>query len=151
MDDQLKQNIVGILEPLLAQCTAELIELNVIERGKDVVIQILADKISGRITVDECSWLNKELARVLEENPIAGEDFSVEVSSPGLDRPLKTEKDFLRVVGREVVFYLADFIEGKKEHSGIINKVSADEVEVSTKNGAIAIPLNKINKAVQVI
>ena len=78
-------------------------------------------------------------------------NYSLEVSSPGLDRPLKTKKDFLRVSGREVVFYLSENLHGKKEHQGVIKDVSEEKVEVQTKSGLVSIPFKIINKAVQII
>ena len=85
-----------------------------------------------------------------EENFILGR-YIVEVSSPGLDRPLKTVKDFLKVMGREVRFHLLEPIENKIEHSGKIKEVHDDEVVIESKLQTITIPFRIIQKAVQII
>jgi len=151
MLEQLKQEIQDRIQPLLAQKSIEIVEYNIYQRGREGVIQVLIDKEKGGITVEECSVINKEILNLMEEKQLMDSDYSVEVSSPGVDRPLKTKKDFLRVSGRVVVFYLLENVEGKKEHQGTIQNVLEESVEINTKNGLVAIPLRIINKAVQII
>ena len=79
------------------------------------------------------------------------EDYILEVSSPGLDRPLKTQQDFLRVINRLVHFHLASPIHDKLDHEGLVNKAENGSVVIISDYGEVTIPLNTINKAVQVI
>ena len=76
-------------------------------------------------------------------------DYVVEVSSPGLDRSLKNRKDFMRVTGREVRFFLNTMVENKLEQAGIVVEVHDDRVGIDSKGRRIEIHFEKINKAKQ--
>lgn len=143
----LKEYLAGLEKEL----TFELVDFNIRRQGKTVHVEIAADKEKGGITIDECTAINKRVSRYLEDNPLISDDYVVEVSSPGLDRPLKTEKDFKRVLNLEVRFHLNDFIEGKKEHAGVVEEVNEVYVKVATKQKNINIPLSSIQKAIQII
>ncbi|HPN88603.1 MAG TPA: hypothetical protein PLH56_04615 [Candidatus Omnitrophota bacterium] len=147
----LEQDIERNITRLVQEKNLEIVELNFYKSQNDYVIRLLVDKDKGGITVEECSLIHKTILRFLEEKQFRDGRYSLEVSSPGLDRPLKTKKDFLRVCSREVVCYLSENIEGKKEHQGRIQNVFEDVLEVQTKSGLVAIPFKIINKAVQII
>ncbi len=129
----------------------ELVELRVKGHENARMIEILADKKEGKITIEECALLNKRLSQAIEDGNILDGDYSFEVSSPGLDRSLKTRRDFERVLGKDVRFHLLELIEGKLEHSGEIIEVTDNGVVVGIKAGKIILPLNKINKAVLIL
>lgn len=147
----LEQDIEKVIMQLVQEKNLEIVELNFYKSQNDYVIRLFIDKEKGGITVEECSSIHKNILIFLEEKQFRDGRYSLEVSSPGLDRPLKTKKDFWRVCGREVVCYLSENIEGKKEHQGTIQNVLEDVLEVQTKSGLVAIPFKIINKAVQII
>jgi ribosome maturation factor RimP len=151
MQDKLTEKIEALIMPCIAELSADLVELNVKHRGTTTVIDIVADKPEGGITIGECTSINKKISRQIEQEQWFGEDFIVEVASPGLDRALKTSKDFLRVLGRNVRFHLLQMLEGKLEHIGKVIEVNDDEVLVKTNDKTITIPLTIISKSVQVI
>ncbi len=146
-----KQFIQKAVEDIVSELSLELVDLLMKKTRSTVIIDVLADRINGGITVEECSQINKRINAMIEESELFNGDFIVEVSSPGLDRPLKTSKDFMRVKGKRVIFYLNDFIERKKEHSGEIINVDEADIRVKLKDQEIKIPLTLINKAVQII
>jgi len=151
MPEELDNAIQEFITPLMNELSVELVDLNIRRQNRAIVIDIITDKPQGGITLDECSLVNQKLSQGLEAKDLIKEGFTLEVSSPGLDRPLKTVKDFLRNVGNNVRFYLLEQIEEKKEHTGIIKKVMDSTIIVDTKRNSVTIPINKINKAVQVI
>ena len=118
--------------------------------GRDIFLRVLADKFNGGITMDECAEINRELGALLDENNFLESRYILEVSSPGLDRNLKTENDFKRSINKRVRFFLNDYINAKLEWEGVVNKINGQTVFVDTGNGIIEVPLNKINKAKQV-
>ncbi len=136
---------------MVDELSLDLVEFTMKMRGRTVFINVLADRLTGGITVDECSRLNKRINRYIEEQGLYGDDFAVEVSSPGLDRPLTTVRDFLRVQGKPVVFYLQEPFLGKKEYSGEILRVNKNIVTIKVKDEEKSIPFEKINKAVQIL
>ena len=149
--DDLRLKIEETLRPLLENIGSELVELKIRRQVRTLVVDIIADRPHGGITIDECSYLNKHINQKIEdENWIQGE-YVVEVSSPGIDRPLKTVKDFLRVKGRQVRFHLVEPLENRLEYSGIVKDAQENSVMIDFKAKTTTIPLEKIQKAVQVV
>ena len=104
--EAIHQKIETLALRVFEEAGMELIELKVGGHKNDVLIQITADKPSGGINIRECAILNKTLVAAIEqEQLLSPQVFSLELSSPGLDRPLVTRKDFMRFVGRELHFW----------------------------------------------
>ncbi|MFH1691375.1 MAG: hypothetical protein ABIC68_02210 [Candidatus Omnitrophota bacterium] len=120
-----------------------------------LIFEVLADRTEGGITIDECAGLGRDLAEVIEQSGYLTDDYMLDVSSPGIDRPLVVYSDFLRVKGREVNVFLKEAVSGRVEHRGIVESVDIDKVVIKTMKKkeikTIEIPLNKVNKAKQVI
>lgn len=129
----------------------DLVELLCRYEGRDLFLRILVDRPEGGISLDECASLNNELSRILDEQDILKEGYILEVSSPGLDRPLKNKHDFLRCLNRRARFFLLEPVKGKIELEGTISKVTDDSVYVNIETDIIEIPLIKINKARQAV
>ncbi|MDP8213157.1 MAG: hypothetical protein P9X22_07730 [Candidatus Zapsychrus exili] len=151
MSEELKQIIEKEISEFLKKTSLGIVDINIKVVNKETKIEIIADRQKGGITIDECSSLNKHILQKIEEEQLVEEPYSVNVASPGLDRPLENKKDFLRVIDRDVIFYLLEKIEGKKEHKGKIKEVLDNKVVINVKNESITVPFDKINKAVQVI
>ncbi len=150
MSEELTQRIKTLIMPCIENSDAELIELNIRRQGPTTFVEIVADKESGGITIDECSRINKDVFQKLEHVGILGEDFVVEVASPGLDRPLKTEKDFLRAKGWNVRIHLREPFEGKLEYLGFVQGVEENRVIMEIKQRTIGLAIENIHKAVHV-
>ncbi len=151
MMDALTEKIEKFIASFIGQAQLVLVELNVRPNRGNIAIQVLVDKPQGGITLGECTTLNRLIANALEQQNFIIESYVLEVSSPGLDRPLKTTPDFLRALGREARFFLSQSIENKMEYAGLIQKVEDDVVFITTLSGAINIPILYINKAKQLI
>lgn len=152
MDRQeLINELKNIITDFLKDKTLDLVDLIYRYEGRNLFLRILVDKPEGGISLDECAQLNNEVSRILDEKDILKERYILEVSSPGIDRPLKTKNDFLRCLNKPVRFFLAESIDAKMELEGIIIKVSDDLVYVDIKGRVCEIPLFKINRAKQII
>ncbi len=144
---ELEEKIRMIAAPLLSELLLEIVEMQIRPQGKSLVIEILVDKPGGGVTIQECAILNRRIGNALEaENVIAGQ-YLLEVSSPGLDRPLKTRSDFSRGLHKEIKFFLTEPIEEQWEYLGKIVKVSDEEVVIEVKGRQTLLPFSKINKA----
>jgi len=143
--------IQTLLTPLLEEMHLVLVDLSVRRQGQDFYIEIITDHSQGGITLDECSLLNHRVKEHIEKENIIPDNYVLEISSPGLDRPLRTREDFLRVRHRNVHFYLATLIRDKREYIGVIKEVGSDNVVVSVNLEDIVIPIENINKALQVV
>ncbi|MBN2830819.1 MAG: ribosome maturation factor RimP [Candidatus Omnitrophica bacterium] len=152
MDLRIKcDSLKEIIESFLKQESIDLVNLSLRYEGGNLVLRILADKPGGGITMDECALLNRNLRRLLDEKDIIKDKYILEVSSPGLDRPLKCGNDFMRFLNKRARFFLKTRINGKLEWEGLINRVDTDKVYITVNEGIIAVPFLQINKAKLVI
>jgi ribosome maturation factor RimP len=144
------------LEDYLVRGGYVLVDVRFIRRpGCETTLEILVDRPEGGISLDECGRLNRELRDILEKKDVVWQGMALDISSPGLDRPLATAGDFKRAWRRQVRFFLKGPVEGKLEYCGTVDDISDDivTIRVTDKSGerAIAISLGNINKAKQEI
>ena len=138
--DDLEERVRSLAEPVLARYEAELVDV-MVRRGRTQLVRVVADRPGG-IDLDTCARVSSELSRMLDlEDPIPGR-YTLEVTSPGLDRPLKTAEDFRRNIGRKVRIVLA-----AGQHEGIVEEVGADQIVIRTDRGEQRdVPLAEIVK-----
>ena len=141
------EELKGLFLNCLNAAGLELIDLISRPEGKRLFLTVLADKPQGGITLQECALLCRQLKNLLEEKNIIDGDYVLEVSSPGLDRLLKRQEDFLRSLNKEAVFFLNDLVNGKFQWQGVISKVDQTAVFLQVEGEILEIPLIKINKA----
>lgn len=141
----------GMIKDRLKARGIELVELLLRQEAGNLVLRILADRSEGGITLEECARINRDIASLLDEKGTLGMGYTLEVSSPGLDRPLKTKADFARCLNRKARFFLNQPLEGKVEIEGGITRVDDNAVSLESEGRVIEIPLSMINRAKQVI
>jgi len=149
--EYLLDRIKELVSPLLDGMNIDLVELKMHRQNRQMFLRFFVDRPEGGITVKECANLNIEISRVLDEADLIQESFVLEVSSPGIDRPLVTAKDFRRVKNRKIKIYVSVPIENKLELEGSLVKVEGDKIIILVGEKQVNIPLDKINKARQVI
>ncbi len=125
----LEARIARIVEPVANDLGFALVRIKITpENG--CTLQIMAEDENGRFNINDCESLSKDLSPVLDvEDPIDRE-YHLEVSSPGIDRPLVRKRDFERFVGHEAKVELVDMINGRKRFRGEIGPVDADGVTI---------------------
>lgn len=155
-----RAGVVLKLKPLFVVCLDQkgfvLVDLKIYrDYHGQLILEVLADRIEGGITVDECVGISRELMDVIEKSGDLNQDYLLDVSSPGLDRPLVEYSDFSRVKGREVNVFLKEKVAGKIEYRGVVELADKDKIVMKIirkkETITIEIPLNKVNKAKQVI
>jgi ribosome maturation factor RimP len=150
-----RQEILTQLEGLIGEYLKaqgyELVELIYRYEGRDLYLRVLADRAEGGITLDECSSLNSGIGAMLDEKNLVDARYILEVSSPGLDRPLRTKADFLRCLNRRARLFLRESLEGRSEIEGLIKGLAGDNVVVEEGAKSTEVPLSKISKARQII
>ena len=146
------EELTKVIQPLLEEGNFELVEINFNRSRFAATLALFVDRIGGGITLDECTLLNRKIGDILDTSDIILERYVLEVSSPGIDRPLKTKNDFLRCIGKDVKFFLREAINGKIELDGKVSKAENERVSVEIKNGSLVeIALSNIVKARQVV
>lgn len=133
----LEEKVIALLEPAAADVGYALVRVR-LSGLKRKRLQIMAERLSdGTMNIDDCSKLSRAISPVLEaEDPIKG-FYDLEVSSPGIDRPLVRLEDFTRFVGHEAKIELSAGVDGRRRYRGIIVGVSGDQVTM-TVDGADA-------------
>ncbi len=125
----LEQRIAHIVEPVANDLGYALVRVKVTQ-DNGCTLQIMAEDAHGRFTIADCERLSKDVSPVLDvEDPIDRE-YHLEVSSPGIDRPLVRARDYRTYIGHEAKVELADALEGRKRFRGEIAAVTDDSVTI---------------------
>ena len=146
-NEQLVNKIKGLISDIFQREDIELVELSYRRRKEGMVLTFLVDKPDG-ITLEECSQINHEIDQLLDESGIMNERYLLEVSSPGLDRPLRTREDFIGAIGKPVRIISRSPVDGRDVHSGKLYGVNdRDIVIIGKDNLSTVIPFEDISKA----
>jgi ribosome maturation factor RimP len=140
------EKIEGVLTPILQEDGLELVEIEFRPSGKRWLLRIFIDK-KGGVTIDDCARVSRELGRILDVDDILEHAYTLEVSSPGLTRPLKRIEDFERYKGRICKIVTREAIDDGNQFEGEIIDVQGDVVEIKGKLGIFTIPICAIKKA----
>lgn len=135
-------DIEGLVEQVVGGLGFELVDFETSPKAR--LLRVFID-IDRGVTVDDCATVSNQLARVFEVENV---DYDrLEVSSPGLDRPLKKRPDFERFVGSDVQIRLRMPIGNQRNFVGVLEGFVGDEVRLRTEKGEIAFPFDEIEKA----
>jgi ribosome maturation factor RimP len=123
------RTIADLAEPVLEELGFRLVRVKVSGRDGGTV-QIMAERPSGEMTVEDCAIISRRLSPVLDAyDPMPGQ-YRLEVSSPGIDRPLVRPSDFALWAGHEAKIELTELVDGRKRFRGVIEGVEDDEVRL---------------------
>jgi ribosome maturation factor RimP len=116
--------------------------------GQRQVLQVMVERHDERgLTLDDCAEVSRALSALLDvEDPIPGA-YSLEVSSPGLDRPLVKPQDYERFAGREAALETRAPIDGRRRFRGMLLGLDGDSVRIALEEGEASLPLEQIHKA----
>ena len=146
MKKGIEQVVEEIALPIIEKHNFELVDVEYVKEGGDYFLRVYIDK-EGGITLDDCQEVSMELSVELDKKDPIKDNYYLEVSSPGLDRPLKKEKDFVRYAGRDVEVKLYKPIDGQKQFEGELLglfdndtiKILYNENEISFNKKEVAI------------
>ena len=146
MDTALHDRLIALFEPVLAERGYELIEIEFVPGAGGGTLRIYIDSPEG-IDVDDCGDVSHMVSELLDaDDPFPGA-YSLEVSSPGLDRVLRTRAHFERFAGERVRLEMMQPVEGRKRFSGRLLGVGASDITLELENGRISLPIDDIHRA----
>ena len=125
----------------------ELVDIIYRREQQGMVLRLLVDTAEG-VTLAECEDLNNFLSDELDKEDVMQEHFILEVSSPGLDRPIVSYDDFRRAIGKALNITTYAPVDGKREHSGVLLGMDKDSIVIESSGVSAAIPKSIIAKAV---
>jgi len=140
------RRLAEIITPVIEDLGFELVRVRLMS-GKNATLQVMADRPDGGIEVDECARISTAVGAVLDvEDPIIDE-YSLEVSSPGIDRPLTRLKDFATFEGYEAKIETDDLIDGRRRFKGELAGVEGDEVLINIEEGTVGLKFEWLTDA----
>ena len=147
----MRDALMRLLEPPIEALGYELVDLEYGREGRGGILRIFIDRraedSSDAISVDDCARVSHEVSQLLEtQDPIKGH-YTLEVSSPGFDRILRTRAHFERFVGEKIFAELKLPIEGRRRFAGVLKSVVDDTIVVEVDGQAHSLPLDRIQKA----
>ena len=118
-----------LVTPIIEENSFELVDVEYVKEGADYYLRVYADK-EGGINIDDCVLISRALEVKLDEEDFIDTAYILEVSSPGLGRPLKKEKDFKRSIGKDIDIKLYKALDGVKEFTGVLKSYDEENVDV---------------------
>lgn len=141
-----EKKLFEIINPILSDMGFELVRLRLIS-NKEITLQIMAARPDGYINVDECAEISTGISAVLDvEDPIL-DTYNLEVSSPGIDRPLTRIKDFEAFEGYEAKIETVELIEGQKRFKGTLAGINGSEILINLDEGTIGLEFDWLAEA----
>ena len=133
--EQYEARVEAWITPVLEQHQFELVDVEYVREVGVWYLRCYIDK-EGGITVDDCEIISRLLGEWLDKEDFIEDSYILEVSSPGLGRPLKKEKDFARSIGKDVEIRLSKAIDKQKEFTGTLTSYDADSVTLTMEDGS---------------
>lgn len=140
---EIEQRCEALVQPILDAHRFELWDVEYVKEGANYYLRVYADK-EGGITIDDCVTISHELEAKLDEDDFIGQAYILEVSSPGLGRPLKRERDFEKSLMSEVEVKLYKAQEYGKEFTGILKAYDAETVTIGLENQDVVLARKEI-------
>lgn len=140
-------NLRDLLEPAITALGCELVGVEYHPSGKHSLLRVYIDRPEG-VTVDDCSAVSYQVSGLLDvEDPIPGH-YTLEVSSPGLDRPLFQARDFERFAGQQIKLRTRFPIEGQRNFRGLLRGLHEQQVVIEEQDGKrVSLPLEQVEHA----
>tara|TARA_B100000315_G_scaffold168512_1_gene157024 strand:+ start:109 stop:582 length:474 start_codon:yes stop_codon:yes gene_type:complete len=143
----INKELRSLMEPIMEAEEMELVDIEY-KSGPKGVLRIFIDKAGG-VNISDCEEISSKVGAFLDLEDIIGSQYVLEVSSPGLDRPLKNEADYRRNKGKRVKIYIDGLLKGKKTLIGQIISASDQKVNLKEKSGKIInVPIADIAKGI---
>jgi ribosome maturation factor RimP len=142
----LEEKIGQLILPILQEEGLDLVETRFSPSGPAWPLKVFIDK-SGGVTIDQCASLSRKISDCLDTKDIILHKYVLEVSSPGLDRPLKSKADFQRKIGEKVRIDLKEKVDGVFQIEGQILQLTGEELILGEENRQVNISLDKIIEA----
>lgn len=145
---KITEEVEQLAVPITEELGLELVDVEFVKEGRDWFLRVYVDTPEGNIDIDQCAAVSEKLSEELDRTDPIPQNYFLEVSSPGAERPLKKEEDFEKAVGQYVFIKTYEPIDGQKEFEGYLLGYGPDqakvEVRVKTRKVLVEIDTSKI-------
>lgn len=151
MSSKVTTVIEELVTPILEELNLELVDIEFIKEGRNWFLRVYIDTPGGGIDIDQCALVSERLSEILDEKDPIEQNYYLEVSSPGAERPLKKESDFEKAIGKFIYVKTYEPIKDMKEFEGYLKAYNEDglemDIRIKTRKLTIFIEKDKIAKA----
>lgn len=144
-NQQILDKIERIVTPVVEEMELSLVDIEYMQDGGYWYVRIFVENLNGEITLEECAQISNKIDEDIDK--IIEHKFFLEVSSPGIERPLKKQEDYVRFTGEKIKVSLKHKLNDNKNYTGIIESCSATGVVLNLEDDKIEIPFTEIRKA----
>ena len=144
--DSVIDKVATLAEPIVQEMGLELFDVEYVKEGDNWYLRISIDKETG-VDLDDCTRVSLALSDILDAKDLISQSYLLEVSSPGLERPLRDRSDFLKYQGSLVTIETSEKIEGFMKFMGYLTDVNDQGVHLTYENNQISIPWSAMDKA----
>ncbi|MDR2519553.1 MAG: ribosome maturation factor RimP [Eubacteriaceae bacterium] len=140
--------VIGEALPILEECECELVDSECKKEGGETVMRFYVERLAGSISLDDCTEINRRLSERLDQIDTGAGSFILEISSPGVERPLKKPADYRRFMGSEVDVSLYKALNGRKKLLAVLSGFDEEKGELAfhSEGEEIALSLRDIAK-----
>ncbi|WP_100399317.1 ribosome maturation factor RimP [Bacillus sp. FJAT-44742] len=150
MSDRVTEITSRLVDPIVEEMNLELVDVEFKKEGENWFLRVFIDGENG-VDIEECGKVSEQLSEKLDQEDPIKQAYYLEVSSPGAERPLKTEKDMYKAIGKNVYVTTYEPVEGEKAFEGALidfdGSVLQIEVKVKQKKKTYEVPYDKVAKA----
>jgi ribosome maturation factor RimP len=143
-----EERVIALIEPTAKNLGFRVVRVRV-SGNRRKRLQIMAERLSdGQMGIDDCGRLSRALSPVFDlEDPIPGGEYDLEISSPGIDRPLMSAEDFQRFIGHDAKLETAAMIDGRRRWKGQIKAVEGDVIVLAAEGGEARLNIAQLSDA----
>ena len=145
-EDLIIAEIEGFVEPVANELGLELVEVQFRREGGGWVLRLFIDR-EGGVTVDDCASLSRQVSAYLEVEDCIEQAYTLEVSSPGVERPLKRKEDYIRFAGRKARIKLKNPVNGQRVFIGLLGELHDNKILLDVDGQQMEIDLGAIARA----
>ncbi len=145
---KITEQIEKIVQPITSELALELVDVEFVKEGRTWFLRVYVDNPEAPIDIDQCALVSEKLSEILDELDPIEQNYFLEVSSPGAERPLKKEKDYEKAMGKFIYIKTYEPVEDAKEFEGYLKSYDEEqvviEIKIKTRRKIITIAKDKI-------
>lgn len=143
--------IEELVTPIVADLNLELVDVEFVKEGRNYFLRVYVDTVEGGIDIDQCAQVSERLSAILDEKDPIEQNYYLEVSSPGAERPLKKEEDFKKAIGQYIYIKTYEPVKEMKEFHGYLTAYNEEDLEmeirIKTRKLKVQIEKEKVAQA----
>jgi ribosome maturation factor RimP len=140
------KRVADLVEPILDEMGFELVDVEYLSHYGKWVLRLYIDKETG-VSIDDCVRVSREIGDLIDVKEIVTHEYTLEVSSPGIDRPLKKEKDFIGAVGKKVKVRMIAPMNGRRSFTGYLKDYKNGTLHIEMDGAPVALPWAEVDRA----